>query len=332
MPRVVYKTDMKIHFMRKTILAAALAGLSFATTQTQAAPSTSTNEEVVTTTVTTGGSPVTFSFSQFDTNLGNLSAVNLLLSFCADSGSLSFSNNPSGDSVVGEPKDKVIISNAQTATVIYNPLRTVLTTTPPIDPASGYIVTSGSLQVFTLDPNSQDLGLATNSLGGPLASYTGSGSNVFTVTLAPRWGVSGGGGVPSFAGLSNTTTLKIQYVFTPAPTPTPTPTPTPSPTETPTPSPTETPTPSPTATPTPSPTATPTPSPTTTPTPRPSATPTPTPKDKKSKENNPRPTATPKPTGTPKDSKSKKKDKVSAKPVATATPASTPKDSRSKKR
>ncbi len=208
----------------KNLLLIIVAGSVFATGGAVAQSTITTTAQTPTLT----GTNSTFSFSRFDSSLGNLTAVDLLLNSASVSGSISVFNDSDDPNTLLTLQTRVRIWNAgltpNPRSTSITQLISVLTPTPAeISPGDtqGYSLSSSQ----SLISGQQVYGVS----GSPWASFqapNGTGTTpIFTASLINAVTfLEAAGNFPDVTySLSGATNFTLRYTYTPAPAPVPEP-------------------------------------------------------------------------------------------------------------
>jgi hypothetical protein len=164
------------------------------------------------------GTNQNFTFTQFDSTLGNLTAVQLILNSSAFSGNVSITNNTGGVIEIDNIRSRIQVSGTG-----FSQFTTTNTPAGSVSPslAGGFSLNGGTSQVFTITSTSL-LGLPnTTSINfGSFASYIGGGNTPnFTARLSNS--VSSDAGDPAndltnlFTFVAPATSVTLRYTYTP---------------------------------------------------------------------------------------------------------------------
>jgi MYXO-CTERM domain-containing protein len=167
-----------------------------------------------------------YAFSKFDQRLGTLNSVTFTIVSSDDSGSFNVTNNAATAATVKSPIDRLLVYDNLTSgtDVSYNGSYLGFTTSPSTSGA-GNTLAAGQSRTYTLVGNSLIGGTAQGfDLTPVLDSYQdsdGSGTVSFTAENAPSATVTGGNFSLDSSLWANSTTLRMTYDYTVAPTPPP---------------------------------------------------------------------------------------------------------------
>jgi hypothetical protein len=160
------------------------------------------------------GNGVTYTFNQFDANLGTLNSVTFTIVSSIDSSIFSVANNNSTSLSVKSPKDYLTVYDNQGSGADYNGANVILVTTPATG-AVGYTLAGNSSQNFTVTPKSLIGATAViTDLSSFAADYTGTGNVTFDAIIAPNVTISGGSATIDMSTVINNTTLVLTYTYT----------------------------------------------------------------------------------------------------------------------
>jgi hypothetical protein len=171
------------------------------------------------------GSNQNFTFSQFDSTLGTLTAIQLILNSATVSGSVNITNNTGLPISIDALRSRINLSG--TGFTSNTTTNTVLPSSPST--SGGFLLGGSSSQAFTLTSTSL-LGLPSTTAinAGSWAAYTGSGNTPnFTARLVNT--VSSDAGDPlndltnSFSFSAPGTSVTLRYTYTPSIAPIPEP-------------------------------------------------------------------------------------------------------------
>jgi len=172
------------------------------------------------------GSNQNFTFTQFDSSLGTLTAIQLILNSATVSGSVGITNNTGATINIDALRSRISLASG-TGFSAFSTTNTPVTSSPST--SGGYALGGSSSQTFTLTSTSL-LGLPSTTAinSGSWAAYTGSGNTPnFTARLLNT--VSSDAGDPandltnSFSFSAPSTSVTLRYTYTPSIAPIPEP-------------------------------------------------------------------------------------------------------------
>lgn len=202
-----------INLIKSAILGFALVGVAQAATLDR-----SDSRSLIT------SSTSTFTFNKFDTSLGVLSAVNLLITSSTPTGSAAVTNN-SPTSLVDvlsiDSRIQILGNSTLGLSSGYTGNSTNLDTTPD---ALFYPINSLSSQTFTVDSGQSLIGSTTVSLSisnGSLSAYQGSGNVSFRALTGITLNTIGSTYSVDSSLYSALTSMTLRYTYTPSVNPVP---------------------------------------------------------------------------------------------------------------
>jgi hypothetical protein len=204
----------------KNLIKSAIVGLALVGVAQAATLDRSDSRSLIT------SSTSTFTFNKFDTSLGVLSAVNLLITSSTPTGSAEVTNN-SPTSIVDvlsiDSRIQILGNATLGLSSGYTGNYTNLDTTPD---ALFYPINPLSSQTFTVDPGQSLIGSTTVSLSiskGSLSAYQGSGNVSFRALTGITLNTIGSTYSVDSSLYSALTSMTLRYTYTPGTAPVPDP-------------------------------------------------------------------------------------------------------------
>ena len=204
----------------KNLIKSAIVGLALVGVAQAATLDRSDSRSLIT------SSTSTFTFNKFDTSLGVLSAVNLLITSSTPTGSAEVTNN-SPTSIVDvlsiDSRIQILGNATLGLSSGYTGNYTNLDTTPD---ALFYPINPLSSQTFTVDPGQSLIGSTTVSLSiskGSLSAYQGSGNVSFRALTGITLNTIGSTYSVDSSLYSALTSMTLRYTYTPGTAPVPEP-------------------------------------------------------------------------------------------------------------
>jgi hypothetical protein len=166
------------------------------------------------------GSNQTFTFTQFDSTLGTLNAVDFILNSASVNGTASITNNVGGDTLVSALLSRIRVENTGFTSFILSS-STTLNSSP-----GSLTLAVGATQPYTVTSTSLIGSPLTRSIGsGSLSSYIGSGNTPnFTARLVNTSSNDAGGDlnlVQLYNFTAPNTSVTLRYTYTPGTAPVP---------------------------------------------------------------------------------------------------------------
>jgi hypothetical protein len=172
--------------------------------------------------VTTGGG-TTFTFSQFNSAFGTLSAIDLIINSSSPSGSITITNNAGTPMDVDEITARFrLAGNSTLGLSAYNTSYLGLHTTP----SSPLTISGSGSQAFAIDGGQSFVGGSpvTRSISSAaFAQYLGSGTVSFSTSVQTQIDTTGADFNVSSGAFNAPTSMTLRYTYTPAPAPVPEP-------------------------------------------------------------------------------------------------------------
>jgi hypothetical protein len=204
------KTNPITTLIKSAVFAVAFAGVA------QAATSTYTDSE----TITTAGT--SFTFTQFDTSLGTLSAVDLILNSSVPGGYLAFTKSGGGSATYTGLLAGIDITDSSFNTLFTSGTSLSLTATPAAGNGTFSTGSAANTKQFNISGSQSLLSSTptTQSVSAPnWTLFTGAGSFTLdsNINALASYTSTGGTVTPDYTNLNALTSISVRYTYTAAP-------------------------------------------------------------------------------------------------------------------